>query len=394
MADAKSDASEQTDTLSADASDEISSDNATTDDVVTEDVRSQDPAPEDVEPYVEEPHVEDARSDVAEPAQEYDEHDERHASLSSRVLTWLVVLFAGAGIALWGGPKLAPQLPEWAAPAAKFMTPGGDAAVRDVAALRSEVTQQLENVPQGPTPEELTALVQAELSTVQTQTDEKLASMEAQIAAADTSQMDARISTIETQVEGLTAELNALTTSVQTALSEGGSVSEEALAEITSKSAEVEGVKAQLGEITGQVGALTQRIEDAEKAATERLEAAKAEAAQAQERATQMAANTAFLAAFDELTAKASEGSPYATELNTLSEMSETELPAVLAENATTGVASLATLKSQFTARSHEAISWRRRSGHSHLRSGHLARQRPRAACGLDIFGRDPKVGA
>jgi len=192
---------------------------------------------------------------------QYEEHDARHPSLSSRVLTWLVLLLAGAGAALWGGPKLAPQLPEWAAPAAKYLTPGGDAASRDV-----------------------------------------------------TSTMDARISTIETQIEGVSAEMSALTASVQASLSEGGSISEETLAEITSKSAEVEGLRAQLGEMTGQIGTLTQRVEDAEAAAADRVAKAQADADAAQARMTEIAASTAYKEALDDLKLAAEEGVPYANQ--------------------------------------------------------------------------------
>jgi len=232
---------------------------------------------------------------------QYEEHDARHPSLSSRVLTWLVLLLAGAGAALWGGPKLAPQLPEWAAPAAKYLTPGGDAASRDVAALRAEVTEQFENAPQMPTSEDITALIQGQLDALTASTDEKIAALEAQLASADTSTMDARISTIETQIEGVSAEMSALTASVQASLSEGGSISEETLAEITSKSAEVEGLRAQLGEMTGQIGTLTQRVEDAEAAAADRVAKAQADADAAQARMTEIAASTAYKEALDDL---------------------------------------------------------------------------------------------
>lgn len=68
-----------------------------------------------------------------------DMHDEpERRSLSGIILQWLVIFFIGAGAALWGGPKLAPHLPEWAAPAAKFLTPGANQNDEALAALRSE----------------------------------------------------------------------------------------------------------------------------------------------------------------------------------------------------------------------------------------------------------------
>lgn len=291
-----------------------------------------------------------------EPIPNYDDPDERHPSLSSRVLTWLAVLVAGAGIALWGGPKLAPQLPEWAAPVSKFLTPGGDAATRDVAALRAEVTERLEAVPQGPSTEELVELVKSELDALQASNEEKFAALEGKLASADTSTMDARIGGIETQVEGLSAELGALTTSVQSALSQGGTVSEETLAEITSKSAEVEGLRAQLGEMTGQIGALTQRIEDAENAAKARVDEALAEAEQAKKQAAKIASNSAFQGALDELTIQARLGQPYEAQLAAFSDASDMEIPAILSENAVTGIAAVSILKEQYSDLSHKAI--------------------------------------
>jgi len=299
-------------------------------------------------------HIDDPVEE--DPLETYEEHEERHQSLSSRILSWLVLLIAGGGIALWGGPKLAPQLPEWAAPAAKFLTPGGDAAVRDVAALRTEVTERLDSAPQGPTAEELTAMIQTEMDALQSSTDEKIAALEAQLASADSSNMDARISTIETQVEGVSAELNALTSSVQTTLSQGGTVSEEALADITSKSAEVEGLRAQLGEMTGQIGTLTQRIEDAETAAEARVAEAEAQAQEAEAKAAQIASNTAYQEALDTLTVQAKQGTPYTAQLAAFTETTDTEIPEILAQNANTGVAALSLLKTQFTELSHQSI--------------------------------------
>jgi len=110
--------------------------------------------------------------EVTEPVEEafheaqeaYEEHEEQRGSFSSKVLTWLVLLIAGAAGALWGGPKLAPQLPEWAAPAAKFLTPGGDAAVQEVTALRGEVETQLAGLDTGPDAEQIAQIVQEQLA--------------------------------------------------------------------------------------------------------------------------------------------------------------------------------------------------------------------------------------
>ncbi len=291
----------------------------------------------------------------------YDDHDERHTSMSSRILTWLVLLIAGAGAALWGGPKLAPQLPEWAAPAAKFLTPGGDAAIREVSDLRTEVTDRLA---QAPSADELAAMVQTEATTLvetevsglQTQLEQRLSELEAQVAAPDTTNFDARLSTIETQVEGMSAELASLSTSINDSLSQGGTISEEALADITSKSAEIDGLRAQVGDISGQLGTLTQRVVDAEAQAQTRVEEATAAAAMAEEKAAEIAANTARKETLEALSEVAHTGAPFAAELQAFADATDAELPASIAGSAETGVRSVASLRSEFAVLSHEAI--------------------------------------
>ncbi len=290
----------------------------------------------------------------------YGENDERHQSLSSRVLTWLAVLAAGAGIALWGGPKLAPQLPEWAAPVSKFLTPGGDAALRDVTALRTEVSEKLDAVPAVPTEDDIAALIAAQVDAraeqIKGETDAQVEELRAQLNSTDTSTMDARITTLESQLEGLTAEIAALTSSVQTAMEQDGSISEEALAEITMKSAEVEGVRAQVTEMSTQIAALTQRVEDAEGEAKARLAAAEANAQQAQEEAEQIAANAARQASLEALTDKVQAGEPFAAELSSFSEATGEAIPEAVAAVSEAGLTPVPALKTQLTELSHQAI--------------------------------------
>ncbi|MEX2520467.1 MAG: hypothetical protein WD969_14190, partial [Paracoccaceae bacterium] len=74
-----------------------------------------------------------------EPAQEHDAggeaHDApEHRSLPALILQWLVIFFIGAAAALWAGPRIAPHLPAWAAPAAAFLTPGADQTAAEIRA--------------------------------------------------------------------------------------------------------------------------------------------------------------------------------------------------------------------------------------------------------------------
>jgi len=58
------------------------------------------------------------------------EAEERQGSVAARLLSWLVLLVIGGGVALWGGPKIAPLLPEWAEPARAYLMPGETIAKR------------------------------------------------------------------------------------------------------------------------------------------------------------------------------------------------------------------------------------------------------------------------
>lgn len=364
MADAKSDTADAVDTTE-DIINEV--EDAVQDGLDTATEGDDAPQVEDADSTLE---TEDGVNEPSEPVNEepdygdhhdpYGDQDERHQSLSSRVLTWLAVLFAGAGIALWGGPKLAPQLPEWAAPAAKFLTPGGDAALRDVTALRTEVTEKLDAVPDVPSQDDIAALVTAQIETqaeaIKGDTAAQVEALRAELNATDTSTMDARITTLESQLEGLTAEISALTTSVQTAMEQGGSLSEEALAEITMKSAEVEGVRAQVTEMSTQIASLTQRVEDAETEAKDRLATAEAEAQKAQDEAAEIAAAAARQATLEALTEKVEAGEPFAAELASFAEATGEAVPDALAAVSEAGLPPVSSLKSQFTELSHSAI--------------------------------------
>lgn len=289
---------------------------------------------------------------------DYYEHDDRHQPLASRVLTWIAVLFAGGALALWGGPKLAPNLPEFAQPIAKYLTPGANSVTQEISSLRGEINMiatKVDGIPTAPDEGAITAIVSRELGATQTEMNQQLVAVQDTLSAIDGTDIETRLAQVETRLEGVAAEISALTNSVQAVSAEGGSLSEEALAQITSKSAEVEGLRAEIGEMSGMVGKLTQRIDDVEAAATRRVEEARAEAEQAEENAQKVASMAAYQSAVDALADKARDGSAYSSELADLASQG-VEIPEVLAANADVGIASTAALKSEFSETSHIVI--------------------------------------
>ncbi|MFV0474636.1 MAG: COG4223 family protein [Pikeienuella sp.] len=98
-------------------------------------------APE-AEPEPEAETPEEAEREEPEPeeaARAEAEHDEHgHRPLSAIILQWLLIFFIGAAAALWAGPKIAPHLPAWAEPVARFLTPGANQTGDELAAIRAD----------------------------------------------------------------------------------------------------------------------------------------------------------------------------------------------------------------------------------------------------------------
>lgn len=306
-----------------------------------------------------EPEVEEAAYE-----EEYEVVEDRSPSMASRLLTWLVLLIAGGGLALWGAPKVAPNLPEWAAPAAKFLMPGTSSAEKAIAELRESAQSEIEALrgeidarfAEASNREELAGIVSAEVGKVEESVGAELTSLKDQMAAIDGTEIETRLATLETRFEGVSAEVASINQSLQDAITSGGSISEEALAQITSKSAEIEGLKAELGQISALVGGVTQRIDDVEAAADRRVDEATAQAQAAAEQAALLERTTEFKAALSALQSAAANGSPFETELAAIAAMDNIEPAPVLFEVAPQGVQSQKTLQTEFKDLSHEAI--------------------------------------
>ncbi|MEO1551381.1 MAG: hypothetical protein AAFR93_13290, partial [Pseudomonadota bacterium] len=190
----------------------------------------------------------DLHDDLAQddPGQEVAAHqDELEAeggsSLASRVLTWLVLLLAGGGIALWGAPKVAPELPSGLGPVKTWLMPGESAARQDIAALRAEMEAQLAALAEQQTPdtalEELRTDLSGEIETatsgLATQVDDKIANLSTSLSETIGTDFGERLSTLETEVAGVEAELEALMTSLTGLEADGAQseLSEETLAQ-------------------------------------------------------------------------------------------------------------------------------------------------------------------
>jgi len=301
---------------------------------------------------VEEPHPETEHHDEHVDSEHLyaDEHEleEEHArgmSWSARALTLLVLLLGGAGLGLWGGPKIAPMLPGWAAPVAAFLTPGANQVQADVDALRTDISTRLDNLDTGPDSDAVARIAAEAAQSAEDRIAQRLDEMANAIAAAENGDIEARIGALESRLDGAVAELNSLSDTLQGVAVSGGELSETAMADIASNAAEMDALRAQVESLSGQYGSLTQKIgviaEDVER---------KAEDTAAMERAT------GIQLALDKLANAAISGRSFVEELEAATAAIGTDAPAVLTEAASVGVASIKTLRSEFAPVAHAAI--------------------------------------
>lgn len=285
-----------------------------------------------------------------------DDPDDRGASLSSRILTWLVLLLIGAGLALWGGPKLAPNLPGWAAPLARVLTPGGDAAQQEVAALRTDVAARFDALPPPPDDARITELARAAAGDATQDLTARVDQLAADMPADISGDLDGRLTTLETRFAGIDAEVTALNDTLSQAISSGGDMSAEALAQLAAKDAVIEGLRAEVDELATRLGALSQRIEAVDAASQERIDAAAQEAQSAEQAAADLAHQTALQDRHTALSLAATAGRNYVAELVEFEELAQASATDTVRANAASGLPSIGALKDEFAAASHLAI--------------------------------------
>lgn len=283
--------------------------------------------------------------------------EERGTNWAARILFWLLLLIAGAAGALWGGPKLATQLPQWAAPAAKYLTPGGDAALAEAQAVRTDVDSRLGefdtrlvDLPSADGITEAVAAAEARLG-------DRIAALEEAAGASEAVEaLSTRMGEIEGRLDGLTNDLTGLSDALSTAAVEGGAISAETMAEISANATTMAGLQSGLktltddvGTLSGDVTALSGRMDTIE---TETLK--KAEAAEAA--AKDQARLNAIEDELDGIRGAIDAGQGFGEQLAALGELGVAELPAALTDAADGSLATTGQLRSELTPLAHEAI--------------------------------------
>lgn len=306
-------------------------------DVAADDAKAEGPAEEDAE---------HAEPDLHEFDHHEPEHHESELEEHGNFPTWLkvmIILLFGAGIALWGGPRIAPLLPGGLEPVARFLTPGSVRQAEEIDTRLSALEQQQ---PASALPQEaIDAAVTSALAEYDATVRGELTALGDTLAAVDSADIKTRLAKLETAVEGLEAQMTSLGEQLQTTVSESMERQSAMSAEqAASYQAMIDRLNAQLDQLATRQGSLQQEIDEVAAANTRIKEEAQSVvgASQAEKAASDIAA------ALD-------TGAAFRPALDVLAGVVEADLPTLKAV-ADSGVTSLSELKAAFPALAHEAL--------------------------------------
>ncbi|MEX0971340.1 MAG: hypothetical protein WD046_12935 [Paracoccaceae bacterium] len=280
---------------------------------------------------------------------EESEHDEHHVSLAARSLQILAILVVGGALALWIGPRVAPNLPSGMGAVARWFTPGASLAEEQVAELRSTFETRLAAQAPQIDADAIDARIAAapDLASMATEIaalNEKMTALEALPA-----DLDDRIALAESRIEAVEAMTARLETQLRDLVTAGMALDSQAAADITAYGATIEALRSRIADLDAQLAEQAARMD----AITAEIHA---EAETAIADATAARASSELQAALIALEAALADGLPYAGTLNWLKATQRAEVPAALDAQAATGVSSTSDLLAGFPNLAHEAI--------------------------------------
>lgn len=296
---------------------------------------------------------EPAHTDIEHDASEHheadlhdaDHHDaglEEHGNFPTWLKVMIIVLF-GAGIALWGGPRLAPLLPSGLEPVARFLTPGGVHQAEQINARLSALEQ--EQPEPSVSSDAIDASVKSALAEYDAGIRSEFTSLSDAVSAVGSGDIKTRLATLETAVEGLEAQMTSLgqqlSTSVAESIERQTAMSSEQAA---SYQAMIDRLNAQLDQLAARQGGLQQEIDEVAAANTRIKQEAESvvDASQAEKAATDIASAL-------------ESGAAFRPAMDLLAGAVEADLVTLQAV-ADGGVTSLAELKTDFPPLAYEAL--------------------------------------
>jgi hypothetical protein len=290
----------------------------------------------------------------------HEPEEEAGGSLASKVLVGLVLLLLGAGLALWGAPKLARHLPSGMAGVADWLTPGvrdAEARIADLEARFGErlggVEARLTGLASG---DDVDARVGAAVDAAATRLDGEIAAVKESVEQLGTSDAPQQLARLQSALDGQGAELATLKEQLSGAEATTGQLSEEAVARIDVYRAELDGLRAEVGTLQDRVAGFTAEVGRAVQNAEREIESARTQVETARTEAdTRLSAaeadtNLALIRAAIE------SGTPFEAPVAALQQRAEVTIPPGLTAAAPTGVATMARLRDDFSDAAHAAI--------------------------------------
>jgi hypothetical protein len=277
------------------------------------------------------------------------DEDEHHVSLAARSLQILVILVVGGALALWAGPRLAPNLPSGMGSIAQWLTPGASLAEDQVAALRAEISAT-QSAPAAQLDQAAIDELVANSSTT-TELRDALAALAQRVDAAEQTPavMSTRIDSLETRFAGVEAMLTTIDTELRDLVTAGLALDSQAAADIAGYAATIEGLRAQIAAMDARLVDQAARIDTV----TAEIQT---EAQSAVESAAAAQAMSELQATLITLEAALGNGLPYRAEIDWIASSQNQEIPAPLAEHADTGITRMVHLRDTFPALAHDAI--------------------------------------
>lgn len=273
----------------------------------------------------------------------------RSGGFAGKALGGIVFLLAGGALALWLGPKLAPNLPQGMAPVANFLEPGREAAEERLATLDSEIAalrDQIANIPAGVTQDQVSSAVTG----VKGEIDAELTQLRDQVGAG--AGMAERLARIESAQQGAVAELATL----KEQIAAGGATAGAVAPPTDLYRGEIDGLRAEMGTLSDQVAGLSTRVEAVDAAAQRQVDTAQQTVETVQAEAAKAVDAAAREADVASVAAALAAGQPFAEPLARLQELPDANVPAGLSAAAQSGVPSIATLRDAFPEAAHAAI--------------------------------------
>ena len=292
-------------------------------------------------------------ADIDDSNIEHIEHDDE-PHLAGRVLTALGFIVAGAALALWIGPKIAPSLPAGMAPVAQWLAPGGAQNQEQIDQLRAEFLDQIQDLPTNLTTTQIENIVVGRLANVEGRLVARINELNTQFVAYDPTDLESRLAALETKTEGIRAELKSLTDQLSMISEAGGEISADTSERIATYGAALDGLKAEIQMLAAQNGELSQRLEEATRVAEQQVSDAETKAneieaaAEIERRAAQVES------AFKSLETAFSVGGPFDQPLSQLSDAGY-DVPIALADMSA-GVRTIPQLRNSFPEAAHDAL--------------------------------------